>query len=74
MPPYSSGKGSPNRPISAMPATTSYGKLCSRSCRAETGATTCSAKSRTVAASSRYSSGSSDGIDSGMIGSSVNDR
>ena len=27
MPPYSSGNGRPNRPISAIPATTSYGKV-----------------------------------------------
>ena len=40
MPPYSSGNGSPNRPISAIPDTTSYGKLCSASCLAATGATT----------------------------------
>ena len=46
------------RPISAMPATTSYGKECSASCFAATGATTLCAKSRTVLANCWYSSGS----------------
>ena len=41
-----------------MPATTSYGKECSASCLAATGATTSRAKSRTVFASCWYSSGS----------------
>src|ERR1700730_7462120 len=41
-----------------MPATTSYGKECSASCRAATGATTLWAKSRTVLANCWYSSGS----------------
>src|SRR5947209_11068614 len=58
MPPHSSGNGRPKRPISAMPATTSYGKECSASCFAATGATTLWAKSRTVLASCWYSSGS----------------
>src|SRR5579875_2578826 len=58
MPPHSSGNGSPNRPISAIPATTSYGKECSASWRAATGATTLCAKSRTVLANCWYSSGS----------------
>src|ERR1700760_3057160 len=58
MPPHSSGNGRPNRPISAIPATTSYGKECSASCFAATGATTLWAKSRTVLASCWYSSGS----------------
>src|ERR1700761_2002038 len=58
MPPHSSGNGRPNKPISAMPATTSYGNECSASCRADTGATTLWAKSRTVLANCWYSSGS----------------
>ncbi len=37
MPPYSSGNGRPNSPMSAIPATTSYGKECSASCLAATG-------------------------------------
>src|SRR6201995_5292785 len=58
MPPHSSGNGRPNKPISAMPATTSYGNECSASCFAATGATTVWAKSRTVLANCWYSSGS----------------
>src|ERR1700759_80778 len=58
MPPHSSGNGRPNKPISAMPATTSYGNECSASCFAATGATTLWAKSRTVLANCWYSSGS----------------
>ena len=41
-PPYSSGKGMPIRPSSASSATSSYGKRCSRSSSAATGATRCS--------------------------------
>ncbi|SKZ59092.1 Uncharacterised protein [Mycobacteroides abscessus subsp. abscessus] len=48
MPPYSSENGSPKRPIFPICETTSYGKLCSASCFAATGATTDCAKSRTV--------------------------
>ena len=58
MPPYSSGNGRPNSPISAILATTSYGKLCSSSCLADTGATTVRAKSATVSRRSSYSLGS----------------
>ena len=57
MPPYSSGNGSPNRPISAMPLTTSYGNVWFLSCSAETGATTFWLKSRTIFCRSAYSSG-----------------
>ena len=60
-----------NRPIDAMPLTTSYGKVRASSCCAETGATTSRAKSFTVAASSAYSSGSSAVMVGVAVGDSV---
>src|SRR5690606_4484799 len=58
MPPYSSGNGSPNRPIFPMPATISYGNSPRSYRSAMTGSTDSRANSSTVRRSSSCSSSS----------------
>ena len=58
-PPTSSGNGIPIQPSSPIASTSAYGNALVRSSSSATGATSCSAKSRTVRWSRRVSSGRS---------------
>src|SRR5829696_7309914 len=62
MPPTSSGNGSPNRPMPAIWSSTAGSSLASRSIASARGATTSSAKARTILRNSSCSGDSSTSI------------